>query len=292
MESRFGHDFSNVQVHTDRRAAESAQAVDARAYTVGSHIVFGPGRYAPETDSGQRLIAHELTHVIQQSAAMANPSRVARQTDINGSTGAEASMGPSDLDVRLGAVIARLSAAAEAGGPGVPADAKKTIARFSALQASGTEGQKRALLDRIERAAAVVPTQGAQASHVELSQPGDPFEREADAAAHEVMSARSGVVRVTGSAEGARTVQRQAAEAGTIVLVEAGPIGWAILGVIALTLVAIAATNQQDRFKGDCYSGRDCDGKVLQRRVLHCHNCKKHVSGRSILRPDGTCERC
>ena len=48
----------------------------------------------------------------------------------------------------------------------------------------------------------------------------------------------------------------------------------------------------EDRFKGDCYSARGCTGKVLQRRVLHCHNCKKHISGRSILRPDGTCENC
>src|SRR5262249_41958311 len=48
----------------------------------------------------------------------------------------------------------------------------------------------------------------------------------------------------------------------------------------------------RDRFKGDCYAGRRCDGRVLARRVLHCHNCKRRFSGRSILRPDGTCEVC
>lgn len=69
MESRFGHDFSQVQVHTDGRAAESAEAVDARAYTVGSNIVFGAGQYQPETLSGRRLLAHELVHAIQQSRA-------------------------------------------------------------------------------------------------------------------------------------------------------------------------------------------------------------------------------
>jgi Domain of unknown function (DUF4157) len=68
MESRFGRDFSRVRVHADERAAKSAQAVAAMAYTVGRDIVFGPQQYAPATTHGQRLLAHELTHVIQQDA--------------------------------------------------------------------------------------------------------------------------------------------------------------------------------------------------------------------------------
>ena len=66
MESRFRHDFSDVRIHTGSRAAESARAVNAVAYTVGPHVVFEEGAYRPETDAGRRLIAHELTHVIQQ----------------------------------------------------------------------------------------------------------------------------------------------------------------------------------------------------------------------------------
>lgn len=66
MESRFGHDFSGVRVHTGARAADSARAVNALAYTVGSDVVFGHGRYAPHTGEGRRLLAHELTHTIQQ----------------------------------------------------------------------------------------------------------------------------------------------------------------------------------------------------------------------------------
>ena len=69
MEPRFGHDFSRVRTHTDARAAESARAVGARAYTVGHDVVFGAGRYAPHTAAGQRLLAHELAHVVQQQAA-------------------------------------------------------------------------------------------------------------------------------------------------------------------------------------------------------------------------------
>jgi hypothetical protein len=66
MAARFGHDFSQVRVHTDAKAAESVRAVNALAYTVGSDIVFGTGQYAPSNIKGLRLIAHELTHVVQQ----------------------------------------------------------------------------------------------------------------------------------------------------------------------------------------------------------------------------------
>lgn len=67
MEQRFGHDFSRVHTHTGPQATASAQALGARAYTVGSSIVFNSSQYAPATRAGQRLLAHELTHVVQQS---------------------------------------------------------------------------------------------------------------------------------------------------------------------------------------------------------------------------------
>ena len=66
MEPRFGHDFSRVRVHTDAKAAESARAVNALAYTVGHDVAFGAGQYAPKTSEGRRLLAHELTHVVQK----------------------------------------------------------------------------------------------------------------------------------------------------------------------------------------------------------------------------------
>ncbi|MBP1468346.1 DUF4157 domain-containing protein, partial [Candidatus Chloroploca sp. M-50] len=68
MEPRFGRDFGDVRVHTDAQAAESARAVQANAYTVGNHIAFGAGRYTPQSSAGQRLMAHELAHVVQQGA--------------------------------------------------------------------------------------------------------------------------------------------------------------------------------------------------------------------------------
>ncbi|WP_315720656.1 MULTISPECIES: DUF4157 domain-containing protein [unclassified Bradyrhizobium] len=66
MEGRFGRSFAAVRIHTDARAAASARAVGAQAYTVGHNVVFGAGRYAPHSSAGQRLLAHELTHVVQQ----------------------------------------------------------------------------------------------------------------------------------------------------------------------------------------------------------------------------------
>ena len=72
MESRFGQDFSHVLVHTDARAAESTRAVNALAYTVGGHVVFGEKQYSPHTTDGRRLLAHELTHVVQQSHPTVN----------------------------------------------------------------------------------------------------------------------------------------------------------------------------------------------------------------------------
>ena len=73
MESRFGRGFSQVRVHTDAKALESAQAVNARAYTVRQNIVFGAEQYAPKTAAGQQLLAHELTHTIQQSQSAEKP---------------------------------------------------------------------------------------------------------------------------------------------------------------------------------------------------------------------------
>jgi hypothetical protein len=105
LQTCFGHEFGRVRVHTDRRAAESARAVSARAYTVGTHIVFGEGEYRPDTPDGRRLLAHELVHVLQQHG-----SREVR----------EASVGPVDGPAeREAALIAgRVASGGAAGGIG------------------------------------------------------------------------------------------------------------------------------------------------------------------------------
>lgn len=76
MEPRFGRDFSDVRVHEDEQAAASAQAVSARAYTVGKHIAFGEGWYQPQSGEGKALLAHELVHTVQQAGTV--PTSAAR----------------------------------------------------------------------------------------------------------------------------------------------------------------------------------------------------------------------
>jgi hypothetical protein len=79
MESRFGYDFSDVKLHTDARAAKSAQALNANAYTVGQHIALGEGQYSPQTPAGKQLLAHELTHVVHQSGGSSGAPTLQRQ---------------------------------------------------------------------------------------------------------------------------------------------------------------------------------------------------------------------
>jgi hypothetical protein len=75
MEQRLGYDFSRVRIHSDDEAARAAAAVQARAYTVDNNIVFGSGKFAPETAEGRRLLAHELVHVVQQCAGGATTTQ-------------------------------------------------------------------------------------------------------------------------------------------------------------------------------------------------------------------------
>jgi hypothetical protein len=67
FEPRFGADFSHVRVHTGGRADETAKSISAKAFTVGADIAFAGGQYAPESHNGQKLLAHELTHAVQQN---------------------------------------------------------------------------------------------------------------------------------------------------------------------------------------------------------------------------------
>lgn len=79
-------DLSRVRVHTDARAAESARSVNARAYTVGSDVVFAPGQFNPASAAGKRLLAHELTHVLQQNDGHARPSLYRDEVKLGGAT--------------------------------------------------------------------------------------------------------------------------------------------------------------------------------------------------------------
>jgi hypothetical protein len=82
MEPRFGADFSDVRIHTDARAAALSRQLNARAFTVRNHVFFSQGSFQPESDEGRELLAHELTHTIQQGAAVQIPA-VQRSEDVS-----------------------------------------------------------------------------------------------------------------------------------------------------------------------------------------------------------------
>ncbi len=103
VESQTGEEFGDVSVHTGPKAAKSARDVGARAYTVGSDIVFDSGEYAPGTPSGDSVIAHELTHVAQQSRGVSRLQRLGRRSRTPGPT----PLSESELDARTEAVLDR-----------------------------------------------------------------------------------------------------------------------------------------------------------------------------------------
>jgi hypothetical protein len=118
MEQRFGHDFSRVRVHSGAVAAQSARDVNAHAYTVGQDIVFGASQYAPETSSERYVLAHELTHVVQQDGGVSEGKGAARLQRLSlleeaiGPLGAQAVSNVSVSDVLEGGATVAL-------GPGI-----------------------------------------------------------------------------------------------------------------------------------------------------------------------------
>ncbi len=104
-ESRMGHDFSGIRIHTDTQAADTAEAVQAKAFTLGNNIVFGGDQYSPNNQKGKKLLAHELTHVVQQENAVKRVQRYESGEHAQfGETQAELKMAfaPSSYRVRKG----------------------------------------------------------------------------------------------------------------------------------------------------------------------------------------------
>lgn len=111
MESRFGHDFGRVRIHTDAPAAESARSVNAHAYTVGENVVFGSSRFAPGSAPGRQLLAHELAHVVQQrGAGFAGASVSAHEAAAESAASAFAGGAPMPAMPRAGLGLARQEA--------------------------------------------------------------------------------------------------------------------------------------------------------------------------------------
>jgi len=130
MESRFNFDFSDVRIHTGEAATASAQVLNARAYTLGSNIVFGADAYAPQRPSGRKLLAHELTHVVQQGGA-STFQRVDRSLDSSFGTRGDNARAIDDEERRQALSVPGKAATPdiqrEEEAPAVPAPAVPTL---------------------------------------------------------------------------------------------------------------------------------------------------------------------
>ncbi|WDO05083.1 DUF4157 domain-containing protein [Streptomyces murinus] len=162
MEARLGADFSDVRVHTGRAAHESAASVSAEAYTSGSHIVFREGRYDPSSDAGRTMLAHELTHVVQQrrgpvagtdtggGLAVSDPSdrfereaeRVAQRVTADGTPEAVA-----DGPVRAPGAVAQ-------SGAGLTVARLMSVGEFQQRTSVGTFQKRGSSIDQVEQALA------------------------------------------------------------------------------------------------------------------------------------------
>lgn len=150
FESRFGADFGSVRVHTGDAAAQTAQDLDARAYTVGSDIAFNAGEYRPGSEHGRELLAHELTHVVQQGGAGelsgggSGAQRQVQRQDGPEAAQQQAAEGPTEEEKAAAAVAAKaaLAAAAAARAKG-QAEETKTRSEGEAEQAAA-EGPRQA----------------------------------------------------------------------------------------------------------------------------------------------------
>jgi len=106
METRFGQDFSNIRVHTDERAAASAQSIRARAYASGNNLVFNTRTFDPSASAGRQLIAHELAHVVQQSKTPHARGQIQRKLIASGDAAGFASFANSVIAVQFEVVVA------------------------------------------------------------------------------------------------------------------------------------------------------------------------------------------
>ena len=100
MEHRLDHDFTDVQIHSDSRAGESALAVAARAYTVGRHVVFAPGEFSPHTSTGRRLLTHELTHAASNPVGATPPRGALRVSSPDDPAERHATQRAAEVDTR------------------------------------------------------------------------------------------------------------------------------------------------------------------------------------------------
>jgi hypothetical protein len=167
MESHLGHDFSRVRVHTDERAAESASEVNALAYTIGQDIVFAHGQYAPRSAEGRKLLAHELTHTVQQAGAQSHPGGTAPIGASHSHLEREADMAAAGLS--MGSHLA----ATATSGPGLQKkDPTPEEVAGEALKTGPKDKKEKAQFEKAGKAEAAVEKKGTKITRVEIPAAG------------------------------------------------------------------------------------------------------------------------
>lgn len=213
MEERFGHKFSAVRSHTDRRAAESADAVNALAYTVGQHIVFASGAYAPGTQQGDALLAHELAHVRQQAEAWPGPLIEMQPTHADAERGAERAADRVTQGEKAGAIGGTSYGLYRAPAPGAPprtipsgrrviiqwGDDYATVVNTEALRTGARSGPNAAGADQVLHYTELTPDSLADAREVIIVIHG---ETELTAEGGRVVELESGQPKATHGAPG------------------------------------------------------------------------------------------
>jgi hypothetical protein len=273
MDPRFGHSFGHIRVHTDARAARSAAMVNAQAFTIGHDIVFGQGQYRPSTSEGRLLLAHELTHAVQQEGG--GREVVNRQADESATPSGTAAKRDSGATQRLLAIIEDVERLQDKGAMGVASETERQedgeeltpfVERLRAVAAGSDEDLKLAVLagfssEWVRRAESQLPEDAARvgeespvslaAKSLEVSHPRDPAEVEADRVALAVVNGSDASVTQTTSADSVNRQAEALAGAGAFILATEAeslpvtswnPPGWVLLGVATVVAAALIGT--------------------------------------------------
>ncbi|MGA8432357.1 MAG: DUF4157 domain-containing protein [Candidatus Sulfotelmatobacter sp.] len=240
MEPRFGSDFSDVRVHTDSRAAQSANALAADAYTTGRDIYFAAGKYAPSSRDGQHLLAHELTHTLQQAkapAALTTRAGGVLVADASDPLEAEAQHAASSILGEGGAI------------PSISSNVAPAVRRESTWDVivNGAESAGEAIVGTAEDAGQFVADEakdvarGAQVVGHAVADEARSVAKEAAVVGHAVADEAKALASGTRSAieSGAQAVAHEAEEVGDWLATEAGSVAKALArslgGVLTLT---------------------------------------------------------
>jgi hypothetical protein len=301
MEPRFGYDFSQVRTHTDAKAAQSARAVNALAYTVGQEMVFASGQYEPQTVEGKRLIAHELAHTIQQTGG----ARLQRAEEPD----ASAEMLDEAITIvqqSLDGALAR--ATGEENQPATEADIEAVehlqtaLDNLSSLKASGNPEEILPVVQPILAAANGKSPENNQSQGLQrkmiIGAAHDSLEQEADNIARRVSQGETAGELSPGRAhQAAPAVQRQVWEEALVGgAVSAGPVGWAILAAVVVGAGIYLATRPRtttttvDRTRPRFRPGRrgDCDEMLTACLLTSLADLPGNVygSGRCVMCAD------